>query len=164
MSQRTLSPSMRVFTVVWLGQVVSIVGSGLTSFALNLWVFQHTESVTQFALTGLFTVLPTVALSPLAGALADRWDRRWVMVLSDAGAALTTLAVALLFLTGQIAVWHVYLAVAASAVFGAFQWPAYTAATTLLVPKEHLGRANGMMQFGRASAEILSPTLAGALV
>jgi DHA3 family macrolide efflux protein-like MFS transporter len=164
MSQRPFSPSLRVFTVVWLGQVVSIVGSGLTSFALNLWVFQHTESVTQFALTGLFTVLPTVALSPLAGALADRWDRRWVMVLSDAGAALTTFAVALLFLTGQIAVWHVYLAVAASAIFGAFQWPAYTAATTLLVPKKHLGRANGMMQFGRAAAEILAPTLAGALV
>jgi hypothetical protein len=74
---------MRIFIVIWLGQLVSLVGSGLTSFALGLWVYERTGSVTQFALISLFAVLPGIILSPLAGALADRWDRRWVMLLTD---------------------------------------------------------------------------------
>ena len=158
------SRGMRIFVVVWLGQVVSLVGSGLTSFALGLWVYERTGSVTQYALIGLFTVLPSVVLSSFAGVLVDRWDRRWVMILSDAGAGLSTLVVAILFFTGRIAPWHIYLTAAASATFSAFQRLAYTAATTLLVSNQNLGRANGMVQFGRAVAEILAPTLAGFLI
>jgi len=164
MTHNIVSRGIRVFIVVWLGQLVSLIGSGLTSFALGLWVYQHTGSVTQFAFIGLFTVLPSVVLSPLAGALVDRWDRRWVMILSDAGAGLCTLIMAFLFLTNRIEVWQIYLAAGASAAFGTFQWPAYSAATTLLVPKKHLGRANGMVQFGQAAAEILAPALAGVLL
>ena len=164
MTHNTTSRGMHLFIIIWLGQLVSLVGSGLTSFALGLWVYQHTDSVTQFAFIGLFTVLPSVVLSPLAGALVDRWDRRWVMILSDAGAGLCTLIMAFLFLTNRIEVWQIYLAAGASGAFGTFQWPAYSAATTLLVPKKHLGRANGMVQFGQAAAEILAPALAGVLV
>jgi DHA3 family macrolide efflux protein-like MFS transporter len=164
MTHNIASRGMRIFIIIWLGQLVSLIGSGLTSFALGLWVYQHTGSVTPFALTGLFTVLPSVTLSPLAGALVDRWDRRWVMILSDTGAGLSTLAVALLFLAGRVKVWHIYLAAGTSAAFGAFQWPAYSAATTLLVSKKNLGRANGMVQFGRAASEILAPMLAGVLI
>jgi DHA3 family macrolide efflux protein-like MFS transporter len=164
MTHNIVSPGMRVFIIVWLGQLVSLVGSGLTSFALGLWVYEQTGSVTQFALIGLFTALPNIVLSPLAGALVDRWDRRWAMILSDTGAGLCTLMMAFLFLTNRIEVWQIYLAAGASAAFGTFQWPAYSAAMTLLVPKKHLGRANGMVQFGQAAAEILAPALAGVLV
>ena len=164
MTHNIVSRGMRVFIIVWLGQLVSLVGSGLTSFALGLWVYEHTGSVTQFALIGLFTALPNIVLSPLAGALVDRWDRRWAMILSDTGAGLCTLIMAFLFLTNRIEVWQIYLAAGASAAFGTFQWPAYSAAMTLLVPKKHLGRANGMVQFGQAAAEILAPALAGVLV
>lgn len=164
MTHNIVSRGMRVFIIVWLGQLVSLVGSGLTSFALGLWVYEHTGSVTQFALIGLFTALPNIVLSPLAGALVDRWDRRWAMILSDTGAGLCTLMMAFLFLTNRIEVWQIYLAAGASAAFGTFQWPAYSAAMTLLVPKKHLGRANGMVQFGQAAAEILAPALAGVLV
>jgi len=164
MTHNIASRGMRVFIIVWLGQLVSLVGSGLTSFALGLWVYEHTGSVTQFALIGLFTALPNIVLSPLAGALVDRWDRRWAMILSDTGAGLCTLMMAFLFLTNRIEVWQIYLAAGASAAFGTFQWPAYSAAMTLLVPKKHLGRANGMVQFGQAAAEILAPALAGVLV
>jgi DHA3 family macrolide efflux protein-like MFS transporter len=155
---------MTTFVVIWLGQLVSVVGSGLTSFALGVWIYERTGSATQFALVGLFSVLPKIVLSPLAGALADRWDRRLAMVLGDAGAALSTLALILLLWADRLAIWHIYLVSAASAAFGTIQWPAYAAATTLLVPKKDLGRANGMVQFGRAAAEILAPTLAGALL
>jgi DHA3 family macrolide efflux protein-like MFS transporter len=152
------------FTLVWLGQLVSVVGSGLTSFALGVWLFERTGSVTQFALVGLFSVLPRIVLSPLAGSLVDRWDRRWVMIVSDSGAGFSTLALVLLLATGRLEVWHIYAISGVSAAFSTMQWPAYTAATTLLVAKEHLGRANGMIQFGRAAAEILAPSLAGLLV
>jgi MFS family permease len=159
-----VSGGIPTFLVIWLGQVVSLVGSGLTSFALGVWVFKRTGSPTLFALIGLFAVLPKVLFSPLAGALVDRFDRRKVMILADAGAGLSTLFIAILLFSGRLELWHIYLTAAASALCGTFQWPAYTASVTQLVPKKHLGRANGMNQFGRAAAEIFSPLLAGVLV
>lgn len=164
MIRKTLSGGMPAFIVTWLGQVFSLVGSGLTSFALGVWVFKRTGSPTLFAFIGLFAVLPKVIFSPIAGALVDRWDRRIVMILADAGAGLSTLFVTLLLFSGCLELWHIYLSAAASSLCGAFQWPAYTAAVTQLVPQKHLGRANGMIQFGRAAAEIFAPLLAGVLL
>lgn len=155
---------MRVFSIVWAGQCVSVIGSGLTQFALGLWVYQQTGSVTRFALIALASVLPRLLFSPLAGVLADRWDRRRVMIFSDLIAGIGTLAIAYLFFTNQLAIWHIYLLTAISAVCNTFQWPAYSSAVTLLVPQAQLGRANGMIQFGQAAAEILTPTLAGVLL
>jgi len=155
---------MFTFVITWLGQVVSLVGSSLTSFALGVWVFERTGSPTQFALIGLFAVLPRVIFSPIAGALVDRWNRRKVMIFADAGAGVSTLFVALLLFNNRLELWQIYLAATASSFFGTFQWPAYTASITQLVPKAQLGRANGMVQFGRAAAEILAPLLAGVLV
>jgi DHA3 family macrolide efflux protein-like MFS transporter len=156
--------AMLTFIVIWLGQLVSLTGSGLSGFALGLWVYQRTGSVTQFALISLFVMLPTILLSPLAGALVDRWDRRWVMILSDAGAGFSTLMVASLLISGRLEVWHIYLAAAVSSAFGAFQSPAYLAVIGLLVPKQHLGRTGGMVQIGQAASDILAPALAGLLV
>jgi DHA3 family macrolide efflux protein-like MFS transporter len=155
---------MRTFIVIWLGQLASLTGSGLSGFALGLWVYQRTGSVTQFALISLFVVLPMILLSPLAGALVDRWERRWVMIVSDAGAAFSTLMVAFLLLSGHLEVWHTYLAAAVSSALGAFQSPAYLAAISLLVPRQHLGRTGGIVQIGQAVADILAPALAGLLV
>jgi DHA3 family macrolide efflux protein-like MFS transporter len=158
------SVGLRTFAVIWFGQVISLLGSGLTSFALGLWVYQASGSVTQFALTALSATLPHLLLSPLAGSLADHWDRRRTMILSDLGAGLSTLAVAALLLGGCLQVWQVYLSAGVSAAFGAFQFPAYSAAIGTLVPRRHLGRANGLVQLGQAASEILAPLLAGALV
>jgi MFS family permease len=161
---KPLTGRMPVFLVTWLGQVISLVGSGLTSFALGVWVFERTGSPTLFAFIGLSAVLPKVIFSPIAGALVDRFDRRKVMILADAGAGLSTLFIALMLFSGRLELWHIYLSTAANSLCGAFQWPAYTATVTRLVPQKHLGRANGMNQFGRAAAEIFSPLLAGVLV
>lgn len=155
---------MRVFLLVWFGQLVSLIGSGLTSFALGVWVYQRTGSVTQFSLILLFAMLPSVLFSPVAGAMVDRWNRRWCMILSDSGAGLTTVAIALLLATGSLEIWHLYVAVGLSSVCKAFQLPAYTASTSLLVPKEHLARASGMVQSGQACAQLISPLLAGVLI
>jgi DHA3 family macrolide efflux protein-like MFS transporter len=162
---------INTFLTIWLGQVVSLVGSGLTSFALGVWVFEQTGSATQFALIGLAAVLPRVLLSPLAGAIVDRWDRRRVMILSDTGAGLSTLAIALLLWTHQLdsqghsfGTWYIYALTFINAAFGTLQWPAFAATISLLVSKKNLGRANGLVQFGQAASEILAPALAGILM
>ena len=160
----TQSPGVRAFGLVWVGQLVSSVGSGLTGFALGVWVFQKTGSVTQFAAIAFFGALPGLLVAPLAGVLVDRWDRRLVMMGANLGSGLRTLAVAGLLWADRLQIWHVYVAVAVASVFRTFHLPAYIAATTLLVPRRHLARASGMTQFGQASAETLAPFLAGLLV
>lgn len=155
---------LRSFGLVWLGQLISLIGSGLTRFALGVWVYERTGSATQFTLIMVFAFLPGLVAAPFAGALVDRWDRRWVMFWSDLGPAVGTLALVLLVRAGALAVWHIYAVVAFASVFNAFQWPAYIASTTLLVPKRHLGRANGMMQFGQAAGEVVAPILAALLL
>ena len=155
---------IKIFILIWFGQLISLLGSGLTGFALGVWVYQRTGSVTQFALISVFTQLPGIVISPLAGALIDRWDRRWAMILSDSGAGISTLAVALLLVNGNLEIWHIYIATAVSSTFSAFQWPAYTATTTFLIPKKHLGRASGMIQLSEALARLVSPMLAGILL
>nr|WP_272819420.1 MFS transporter [Scytonema hofmannii] len=162
--KKRAAKGMQVFLLIWFGQLVSLIGSSLTSFALGVWVYQRTGLVTQFALIYLFTTLPLVVVSPVAGALADRWNRQRVMFFSDLGAGLSTLAIALLLFADQLEVWHIYLATAVSSVCRAFQWPAYTAMSTLLVPKQHLHRISGLSQMAQSVSELISPVVAGVLV
>ncbi len=154
---------MKTFAVIWIGQLVSTLGSSLTSFALGVWIYETTGSPTLFAVSMLVWVLPNVALSPVVGVLTDRWERRLVMLLSDTGAGFCSLFLAAVVLTGRLQIWHVYLGIFFNSAFSAFQWPAYSAATSLLVPKEHLGRAGGMTQVGEAVSQLAAPTIAGAL-
>jgi MFS transporter, DHA3 family, macrolide efflux protein len=155
---------MRTFLVIWFGQVVSRLGSGLTGFALAVWVYQRTGSVTQLALISFSLTLPAVLISPFAGTLVDRWDRRWALILSDSGSGLCTLAIALLVWSGRSEIWLIYLALAVSSVFQSVQWPAFSASTSLLVRKQDLGRANGLAQLGLAIAQVLAPVLGAALL
>ncbi|MCG3207196.1 MAG: hypothetical protein FOGNACKC_00796 [Anaerolineae bacterium] len=164
MNSKSLSKNMFVFMVIWLGQTVSQIGSGLTGFALGVWVYQTTGSALQFALISLFAVLPRIVVSPVAGVLVDRWSRRWAMIIGDSGAGAGTLIIAALFFSGRLEIWHIYVATALSAAFATLQWPAYAAITPQLVSKENLGRANGMIQLGHGASEILAPVLAGMLV
>jgi len=157
---------MQAFLTIWFGQVVSLLGSGLTGFALGVWVYQRTGSVTQFALILFFGSLPGLLLSPLAGALVDRWDRRTTLILSDGVAALTTLILLLLLWDeskNRLEMWHIYVLTAIASVAGSVQWPAFSAATTLLVSKEQYGRASGLSQMAGAISQIASPFL-GALL
>lgn len=155
---------MAIFLRVWLGQLVSAVGSRLASFALGVWVYQQTNSVTQYALILLFTYLPETLMSPLAGTFVDRWSRRQAMILSDSGAGLCTLAIAFLLLHQPSNLTYLYLLLTIKAGFTAFQIPAYTAAVTLLVPKQYYSRSSGMIQIAQASAQIAAPLLAGIVV
>jgi MFS family permease len=109
-------------------------------------------------------MLPYILISPVAGALVDRWNRRWCMIVSDSGAGITTAVLALLLATGSLEIWHIYLAVSLSSVFKAFQLPAYTASTSMLIPKKYLPRASCVVRSGEACAQLISPLLAGVLL
>lgn len=155
--------SMRTFLVIWAGQVVSIIGSGLTGFALAVWIFERTGEATPFALTALFASLPRVLISPVAGAVADRVSRRTIMMLADSGNALLTLAVFLILRSGELQIWQIFLVAGIGSVFSGFQEPAYTASITMLVPKRHYARASGMVHMAHALESLVSPLLAGIL-
>lgn len=164
MKQEHAAQGMRAFMTIWLGELVSVIGTGLTGFSLGVWVFQRTGSPTLFALIALFTTLPGILVSPVAGTLVDRWDLRKTMLFSDMGAALATLAIALLLMADRLEIWHIYVAMSVASIFTAFQRPAYKVAATLLVPQEQYAQASGLMQAGFGSQFIISPILAGLLI
>ncbi|MDA0634428.1 MFS transporter [Nonomuraea sp. MCN248] len=151
------------FALIWTASLLSSVGSSLTTFVLGVWVYQTTESPTQFALVVLSGMLPGILIGPFAGVVVDRFDRRTVMIVTDCLAALSTAALAVLIWTGSLAVWHVALAGAVSGACGVFHLTAYQAMTPLLIPERHLGRANGLMHLS-TGVQIAAPVLGATLL
>lgn len=158
------SPGGRVFLRVWAGQLVSSIGSAMTSFGLAIWVFIETGSATQLALIVMASRMPMMLVSPFAGALVDRWDRRKAMIVADGGAAAGTLATAILLATGSLEIWHLYITLSFAGIFEAFQFPAYSAATTLLVPRNQYARASGLVQLAGSIGRVAAPAIAAAVV
>src|SRR5258708_5832054 len=163
MQKSSASPGMRAFFTIWFGQLVSLIGTQLTGFALGVWVYTLTHSVLMLALTQVAMAAPFVFLSPLAGVLADRWNRRTAMIVSDFGAGGAVLCAALLYLTHTLQPWMVIPLNLWMATFNTLMWPSFTASVTLLVPKEQYGRINGLVQLGEALPQIAGPAIAGAL-
>lgn len=155
---------MKAFSVVALGQFLSLLGSGMAGVALMIWAWQATGSATALALVGFFGFAPVIIFSPVAGALVDRWNRKLAMMVSDMAAGVATAAILVLYLLGLLQIWHIYIAAACMGVFHAFQFPAYSAAITLMVPKEQYARANGMISLAQSVAGVFAPTFAGALI
>jgi MFS family permease len=152
------------FFVVWLGQLVSLLGSAMTRFAITIWAYQETESALVLATVGFFAFGPSVVLSPVAGALVDRFNRKRIMAIADSGAAVSTLLLLLLYSTGNLEIWHLYVAGFINGVFDSFQFPAFSASVTMLVPKEHYGRASGMRSLAESAGDVAAPILAGVIL
>jgi len=155
---------MRIFLIIWAGQLVSLLGTGMTRFALLVWAWQQTGEATTLALLGFFSYGPYVLVSPFAGIVVDRLDRRWVMLLADLCAGLMTVGLLLLFSTGELRIWHLYLAESLASVFEAFQIPAYSASITMLVSKEQYARTSGMHSLAQSTSTVLAPIFAGVLL
>lgn len=171
MSEPAAAPSapaapqgLRAFLVLWSGQVVSVFGSGLSGFTLGVWAYRQTGSATALSLITLFATLPNTLLSPLAGVLIDRWGRKPSLLLNNFGCGACTLILALLYWSGRLEIWHVYVLVLASRCFNVVQLPAFSTATAQLVPRRHLVRANGLAQIGPPAAQIAAPLLAASLM
>ena len=163
-NQPAVLSGMRGFTLIWLGQLVSLLGTGMTRFALTIWAYQETGSATTLALVAFFSFGPVVLLSPIAGALVDRWNRKLVVMISDLAAGTTTIALLILYSTGHLQIWHLYLMGALAGAFESFQFPAFSAAMTMMLTKAQFGRANGMMAVADSASNIIAPLLAGLLL
>jgi MFS transporter, DHA3 family, macrolide efflux protein len=155
---------MRGFLLIWLGQAASYLGSSVVTFGLTIWAWQETGQATALALVGFFSFVPTLLVSPFAGVLVDRRNRKHVMLLADAGSAFASLVTLLLYNAGALKVWHLYLLGTWSGLVGAFRFPAFSAAITTLLPKEQYAWAGGMRALLNSLAHIGGPTLAGILL
>ncbi len=151
------------FIVVWIGQAFSLLGSSLVSFALIWWMTKTTGSAIILTTAMLVAMLPEVFLSPFAGALVDRLNRKKVMILADTFIAVATLCLAILFWLDVVQIWHVYVILFIRSLGGIFQWPAMSASISLMVPEKELARVSGLNQAIRGVLNIVGPPL-GALL
>jgi DHA3 family macrolide efflux protein-like MFS transporter len=152
------------FTIVWIGQIVSVLASSMSQFGLSIWMYDQTKSALAMGMMQVFFITPFLIISPLAGVMVDRYNRKMMMMVSDLAAGIATLAILALQYFDILEYWHLY---AASIIYGlgmAFQWPAYSAAISTMISKEQYGRANGMMSLVEAGPGVIAPLLAGALL
>ncbi len=147
------------FFTIRIGQAFSILGSTLVGFAFVWYLTEETGSATILTIGTLMNVLPNVIISPIAGALVDRWNRKAIMAIFDSITALFTLLVAVLFVLDNAQIWHIYMAMFIRSACGQFQWAAITASTSLMVPKKHLSRVAGADQALQGIISIIGPAL-----
>jgi MFS family permease len=136
----------------------------MSQFGLSIWMYDQTKSALAMGMMQVFFITPFLIISPLAGVMVDRHNRKLMMMVSDMAAGIATLAILALQFFGVLEFWHLY---ATSIIYGlgmAFQWPAYSAAISTMVPKEQYGRANGMMSLVEAGPQVVAPLLAGVLL
>src|SRR5215216_7535208 len=152
------------FTLVWLGQIISVLATNMTVFALTIWVFEKTRSATALGLMQVFFITPLLIITPFAGVMVDRHNRKLMMMVSDLIAGLATISILLLQFFGVLEVWHLYLAAIFQGLGNAFQWPAYSAAISTMIPKQQYGRASGMMSLMEMGPGVLAPLMAGAFL
>jgi DHA3 family macrolide efflux protein-like MFS transporter len=153
----------RPFFTIWGAQAVSLLGSSLVQFALVWWLTETTGSATVLATATIAGMLPQILLAPLGGTLVDRWNRRVVMIVADSGIALATVVLAALFALDVVQPWHVYVLMFVRSAGGGFHWPAMQASTSLMVPRDHLSRIQGLNQTLNGLSNIVAPPL-GALL
>jgi len=163
-SNKSLTKWKKRFFMIWSGQAVSQLGSRLVGFAFVWHLTSTYHSATVLSIATLVSILPDVIISPIAGALIDRWNRKRVMIITDILTALLTLVLALIFAFTDVQIWHIYLVMFLRSTFGAFQWPAMLTSTSLMVPKEQLSRISGLNQTLAGAMGILSPPLGAFLV
>ena len=154
---------LRNFYILVITQTLSLVGSRMTSVAISLQIFLTTGQVAPLLLVSFFNELPAMLFNSLVGVWVDRWDRRWVMMLADAGQAVGSLLLMLSFLSGQFQLWHLYVVAVTQGIFAMFQEPAKSAVVTMLVPDNQRDRANALQGMSHPLAGIVAPALAGLL-
>ncbi len=164
MSNQNRPTGMLGFTFVWLGQIISVLASGMTTFAFTIYMYQQTHSATAMGLVQVAYITPFLIMSPIAGVMVDRYDRKLMMMVSDIAGGLASLIMLILLVTGHLQFWHLYVASVVKGIGTTFQWPAYSAAISIMIPKQQYGRVNGMMSLVEAGPGVVSPLLAGSLL
>lgn len=154
----------RVFTIIWAGQFVSILTSTIVGYAIVLWLSFETRSAEVLALGSIAAFLPQAIIGPFAGVYVDRWNRKKTMIAADTFIALCTLILAVIFMLGDVEIWHIYLLLALRSIGSAFHSPAMQASVPLLAPEEELGRIAGVNQMIQSVSVIAGPAIAALLI
>ena len=152
------------FLLLWAGELISSVGGGLTSFGLGVYIFRQTGSAASMAIVTLLGFLPTLLLSVPAGALADRYDRRLLMMLGDGCSALGVIYILFCMIRGNAGITQICIGVFVSACFSALLEPSFRATITDLLTKEEFSRASGLVSLAGSARYLLSPVIAGFLL
>ena len=156
--------NLRKFILLWAGELISSIGGGLTSFGLGVYIFQQTGSAANMALITLLGFLPTLLLSVPAGALADRYDRRLLMMIGDGCSALGIVFILVCMMNGGASLAQICIGVLISSVFSALLEPAFRATITDLLTREEFSRASGLVSLAGSARYLFSPILAGFLL
>ncbi len=163
-ANKIIRPSgMTGLVIIFSGQFISLLASNISQFSLTLWVLESTGKATIMSVMNFFFIAPFLLISPLAGILIDRYNRKLMMAIGDLCSFAATISILFLHATGNLAPWHLYITSIIFGIGNAFQWPAYATAISTLVTKEQYGRANGMLSLVDTGSAALAPTLAGLL-
>lgn len=152
------------FMLLWAGEFISAIGGGLTSFGLSVYVFRQTGSAASMGLVTLLAFLPTLLLSVPAGVLADKYDRRLLMMIGDGFSALGIVYLLICMLQGEAKLYQICIGVFVSAVFSSLLEPSYRATVTDLLTKEEYSKASGLVSIAGSARYLISPVLAGILL
>jgi len=155
---------MGVFSLIWVGQLVSIFGTSMVRFGLMYWAWLETGQATALALMGFFSFAPQLLLQPFAGALVDRWNRKATIILADLVAGMGTIATLILYSAGILEIWHLYAIAVVVGALSSFHFPAFSAAVTMMVDKKHYGRAASMLGLAGSVSEIFAAPIAAVLL
>ena len=164
MKNPSIFTGLRDFLILWSSQAVSSLGTAMTNYALIVWVYSQAGTASSIAFLSACSLVPSILFSFIAGAIADRWNKKRVMLLADFCAALGTMTVFALFMTDSLRIWHLYIISFLLSFMNAFQNPASYVATTLLVPKEQYVRVSGLQAFSGSVVTILAPALGSAAI
>ena len=140
--------------------MLSLLGTTMSAFAFTVWAYELTHQATALALVGFFGFAPLVLVSPFAGAVVDRYDRKKIMILADLAAGVPTVINLFLYVSNVLQIWHLFITLSVAASFQAFHFPAYSAAVTMLVDKKHYARASGMLSAAQFASGIFAPVVA----
>jgi DHA3 family macrolide efflux protein-like MFS transporter len=155
---------MKSFTVIWFGQLVSLLGTAIFNFAIGIWLYQKTGLATTFTAMIFFSNIPRIVLSPFAGALVDRWNRKITLMISDSASVITSIIIFFLMMNGSLEIWHLYVLLTLSSAFESFQFPAFSSAITMLVEKKQYARTSAMMSLAEEGSRVIAPLLAAVLI
>ncbi|MBW4537469.1 MAG: MFS transporter [Pleurocapsa minor HA4230-MV1] len=156
--------NLRPFITIWIGQLISILGSEITDFAITIWAWEITGKATPLSLILLFAKIPSIIAAIFAGVIVDRYNRKFLMFFGDTASCLSTIFLLILSLTNHLEIWHLYITAAVNGLFGYFQDLAYSSSISLLVPKQHYTRATVLNDYVSGfGANIIAPALAGTL-
>ena len=154
---------MQTFFVIWFGQFASLLGSEMTNFAITIWAWEVTGQATPLSFIVVATQIPRLLISPFAGLWVDRFNRKYLMLLGDAVAGLSTLALLGLLLTDHLQIWQLYVSGAVNGLFGYIQGLAHSASISVLIPPKHYARASAFESLQMSGSYVIAPAIAGAL-